>query len=133
MGILNIMNSVARWIEDSKSEDLKRYKDDAFQRGYSRGDTHLARTITKQDLEDILKRVGVPYTWLEIDRDKVIASFWDGYNKARSDREKKYKDSLESYGLTCNRCRGVAYPVEGTERHYKCKCGHRFTGVTHPF
>lgn len=35
MGILNIMNSVARWIEDSKSEDLKRYKDDAFQRGYS--------------------------------------------------------------------------------------------------
>jgi len=127
MGILDIINSVAQYIEDSKSEDLKRYKDDAFQRGYSRGDTHLANT--KQDLDDILKRVGAPYTC----RDTVIASFWEGFNKARSDREKKYKDSLESYGLTCNRCRGIAYPVEGTERHYKCKCGHRFTGARHPF
>lgn len=57
-----------------------------------------------------------------------------GIQKARAERyQEQHKKSLESYGLSCKRCQGVAYPVEGTERHYKCKCGHRFTGARHPF
>jgi len=47
--------------------------------------------------------------------------------------EKEKEEKLKKHGVTCNKCAGLAIPIEGTHRNYRCSCGRQFPGVPHPF
>ncbi len=127
---MGILDSVSSFLMGSSVEDEEELKKKAYSRGI---DCSANCDITDERLGIILKDIGLPYLSNEKLRDEVKNEFRRGHNESKAAYLKEYKASLEAHGVSCGRCRGVAYPVEGTERNYKCNCGNRFTGARHPF
>lgn len=64
--------------------------------------------------------------------------YWEAEKEKEREAERKVfanelKQWKKRFALNCHRCKGkaTALPVEGTYRHYECKCGNRFTGSRH--
>lgn len=52
-----------------------------------------------------------------------------GGPQQREAQAKEYKN----HSLSCNKCGGLAGPISGTKRNYRCPCGHQFSGPLHPY
>ncbi len=41
--------------------------------------------------------------------------------------------SFLNHSVSCRKCGGLAGPIAGTKRNYRCDCGHQFSGANHPY
>ena len=52
--------------------------------------------------------------------------------RAKKGRTEAFYRQLKDHSLSCNKCGGLAEPISGTKRNYRCSCGHQFSGSNHP-
>lgn len=51
----------------------------------------------------------------------------------KEDAEKKAAQRYKDHSVSCRKCTGLAGPISGTTRNYRCSCGHQFSGPHHPY
>ena len=54
-------------------------------------------------------------------------------NQQRSSGIQSEGPSYTDHSISCRKCDGLAGPIKGTKRNYRCSCGHQFSGPNHPF
>ena len=61
-----------------------------------------------------------------------VAYVASGAKRTHDIEQARLKKLYRNHSLSCNKCGGLAEPIAGTKRNYRCACGHQFAGANHP-